>query len=156
MEAEPVEEPPSKRLRQLADRLERSLGEAAAIENDTSTVPGSLVRITPTRNDALGLVWIELRYGVVLETSGGPGGRWELSRSEEDIDFLEDIVESVIAGRVVEVFGPARSRVTVTLADGRTFSERGAVASEGCLPMPLWTKWGRKVHYAPYAVSHTR
>jgi hypothetical protein len=61
----------------------------------------------------------------------------------------------VIAGRVVEVIGPSRSRVTVTLADGRTDTTSGATELSGCLPMPFWTKWGRKVRYTPYTDDTT-
>lgn len=151
----PKDDLTSRRLGVLANRLEDSLGPAVTVERDDSTVPGCLVRVTPTRDDALGLVWMDLWGEVILETAGGPGGRWELSRSDEDLDLLEDIIESVVAGRVIEVFGPARSRVTVTLSGGRRLSERGARALEGCVPMPFWTKWGRKVRYSPYTEDLT-
>ncbi|MGB3053392.1 MAG: hypothetical protein WBB52_00955 [Acidimicrobiales bacterium] len=135
-------------LTALADELEHSLGDAVTI--DRWAVPGDGVTLTPTRNTALAVGWMDFGDEVYLETLGGPGGRWELRRSRQDIEWLESIVRSVIAGRVTEVFGPSRSQVTVTTEDGKRYSERGAVAGDGCIPLPFWTRWGQKVKYTPY------
>jgi hypothetical protein len=135
-------------LAALVDDLERSLGDAVTI--DRSDVPGDGVTLTPSRDTALAVGWMDFGDEVYLETLGGPGGRWELRRSTQDIELLESIVRSVVAGRVTEVFGPSRSKVTVTTADGMQYSERGSVAGEGCIPLPFWTRWGHKVEYTPY------
>jgi hypothetical protein len=135
-------------LAAFVDDLERSLGDAVTI--DRSDVPGDGVCLTPSRDAALAVGWMDFGDEIYLETLGGPGGRWELRRSPQDIEFLESIVRSVVEGRVTEVFGPSRSKVTVTLADGTRCWEQGADAGEGCLPMPFWTRWGRTVEYTPY------
>lgn len=67
------------------------------------------------------------------------------------MDFIEDIVRSVIAGRVAEVRVANRSRVTVTLANGTLAVETGADGLSGCLPIPFWPRWGKRIEYAAYA-----
>ncbi len=77
------------------------------------------------------------------------GRRWELGTTQQDLDMLEGIVRSVVAGRVEEVHAPGRSHVTVTLADGSRSSETGY---ESCLPLPLpfWRRWSRRTIYSAY------
>lgn len=145
--SEPLD-PAADALAALVDDLERSLGDGATIER--ADVPADGVTLTPSRDSALAVGWMDFGDEIYLETLGGPGGRWELSRSSQDIELLEAIVRSVVAGRVTEVFGPSRSKVTVTTADGKQYSERGSVAGEGCIPLPFWTRWGHKVEYTPY------
>jgi hypothetical protein len=83
--------------------------------------------------------------------AGHEGGWWELGRMDYDVDFIEDVVRSVIAGRAGETFAPRRSRVDVTLGDGTVVHETGR---DGCLsvlgPLVGWTRWGRQVRYLPY------
>ena len=111
---------------------------------------GTIVTIKPAEPTARDLSWMELRHGggVVLQV-GEQGGRWELDMPH-DLDFMADLIGSVIAGRVVEVFARGRSRVTVTLADGTTETETGYDGCAGCLPLPFWRHWSRTVRYAPY------
>lgn len=88
---------------------------------------------------------------IVLEAGAGAGGRWELTRTAEGMRVLQDLVESIIAGRVEETFGPnRRSSVCVTFAEGRTATSTGHV---GIWPAFGWRRRGRKVHYAPYVGS---
>ncbi len=90
-------------------------------------------------------------FGESLQIEAGHvGGRWELDRTMEDVDFIEQVVRAVAAGRVVEVFGPGRSRVEVTFPDGTQAVETGGVSPRGCLPSPGWVRRGRRVNYAPY------
>lgn len=148
----PREGATSKGLSQFADDLELSLGRSAVVERCNDLVLRG-VTVTPTRVDALAFGWVEFGDEIVLETMGGPGGRWELGSTDDDLALLTDVAQSVIAGRVVKVFGHRRSRVTVTLANGQKLVEQGAYPPGGCLPIPLWTKWGRKVRYAPYSAD---
>jgi hypothetical protein len=90
-------------------------------------------------------------FGESLQIEAGHvGGRWELDRTMEDVDFIEQVVRAVAAGRVVEVFGPGRSRVEVTFPDGTQAVETGGVSPRGCRPSPGWVRRGRRVNYAPY------
>lgn len=139
----------------FAARLERSLGGAVTVERRSPTDRSSLVTFTPTNCDALGLAWFEGVGQVTVWTAGGPGGRWELSASDEDLDLVEDIVQSVVEGRASEVVGPSRSRVTVTLSSGRELSASGAAGLSGFVPVPFWTRWGRKIRYRPYCEDLT-
>lgn len=77
--------------------------------------------------------------------------RWELSKRTADLEFIEALVEAATAGRVSEVFGPGRSRVTVHLADGTTEQTAQADFPTGCLPWPFWTRSKRRRRkYLPY------
>jgi hypothetical protein len=148
------------RLDLFVDELRTELGDAASIEVEDHEGWRS-VDLMPTRAGALPVSWEDffptrsadgLRDAGALqvESPGHPGGRWELNRDQDDLLFLMDYVRSVVAGRVVEVFGPDRSRVEVTLSDGTTVVETGGRAPVGCLPLPGWVRRGRRVQYAPY------
>jgi hypothetical protein len=91
--------------------------------------------VRPRRSDALAVTWLDVGEELQIQAGHG-GGPWELGRNPEDVDFLEDVARSVIAGRVVEVFGPNRSRVEVTLADGTQAVETGYNGLRACLPKP--------------------
>ncbi|MEU4391002.1 hypothetical protein [Kribbella sp. NPDC023855] len=145
----------STRLAVFLDELRGELGDAVSIEvEDRDGWRG--VDLSPKREDALGVYWTDFYLlgdgspGALQVEAGHQGGRWEFGRDEDDLLLLIDLVRSVVAGRVVEVFGPARSRVEVTLSDGTKQVEIGALAPVGCLPVPGWMRLGRRVHYAPY------
>ncbi len=137
------------RLKALSRAMRRSLGADATVEDDDAE-PWPSARLRPARKDALGVSWVDFGNEVVLSTDGGLGGQWELGRTDEDIDFLEDVVRSVVAGRVVEVHAGDRSRIEVTLSDGFLAVETGSVGLRGLLPKPGWRRWGRRIEYAPY------
>jgi hypothetical protein len=137
------------RLVRLADDLEAELGDCATVERLAHGEGLNGTRVTPPHLNALPLAWLD--FGDALQVEAGHnGGRWELGRDSDDLDFLEDVARSVVAGRVVEVFGPSRSRVEVTLSDGSLSTETGYSSPGGCLPLPGWTKLGRRIHYSPY------
>lgn len=148
--------PPSKRLERLADWLEVELGDAVEVVRSSSLLGLAEVRVVPGNGDSLGVWWFDGSDELIVETFGGAGGRWELGRTDRDVELVESIVRAVVDGRVSEVFGPGRSRVTVTLADGQLLSETGLSSIAGCLPLPFWTRWGRTVHYAPYSIDPRR
>jgi hypothetical protein len=152
---DPQDTDPSARLERFAARLERALGGAVSVERSSPTDRASMVTFTPANPGALGVAWFEGVGQVTVWTAGGTGGRWELSASDRDLDLVEDIVQSVVEGRVSEVVGPSRSRVTVTLSSGRELSASGAAGLSGCVPLPFWTKWGRKTRYGPYSEDLT-
>lgn len=139
---------PSERLVDFANELNSELAGVATVEPTDS--PGRGFSVKPSHPDALGVEWVDFGLEIVLYVEGGLGGRWELDSSNNDIDMLQAIVRSVVAGRVREVRAMRRSCVTVTLEDGTTLTETGAVAPEGCLPLPFWKRWGRRVEYSPY------
>jgi hypothetical protein len=137
------------RLDALADVIQRSNCGAVQVEREAYGW-GRSVRVTPPDGRSLGLWWLVSTDQLIVETAGTHGGRWELGLSARDLAFAEDVVRSVVAGRVREVRVSDRSRVSVTLADGSEAVETGG---EGCLsifPKPLWTRWGRHVQYLPY------
>ncbi len=104
------------------------------------------VWLEPRRTDALGIGWLQSDSDVLL--SAGSGGRWELEPTEQDIDLLEDLVRSVVAGRVTEAKDRRRSRVEVTLADGTVEPSTVYDGVGGLLPQRGWLAVRRR--YAPY------
>ncbi len=86
----------------------------------------------------------------IIVSAGEIGGRWELGADADDLAFLRDLVMSVVAGRVSEVFSCRRSRVTVVFPDGSADTETGYEGLAGCLPLPLWPSWSRRTQYLPY------
>lgn len=139
----------------VCQRLDRLAGDlAVAWPDDVEVHRGATldVELRPRRAATLPLCWFDDGESLQVETLGGPGGRWELDRTEADAVFLEDLVRSVVAGRVVEVFGGRdRSRVVITLSDGSTATETGyAAGPRSLVPRPGWRRRGKRVQYAPY------
>jgi hypothetical protein len=139
------------RLERLADRLEAEYGKHCLVER-TLTGGGGIrsVWVKPTNPDASPTGWFDFGGELQVYAGRGSGGRWELERTPANVDFIEQIVVSVVDGRASEVFGPSRSRVEVDLPDGSTAVETGATALVGCLPIPGWMRRGRRVRYQPY------
>ena len=106
------------------------------------------VHFAPRNVDALPMTWLLLgEHAVLLEAGAGPGGRWELPRTPDGVALLRQLVEGIVAGRVVETLGYKRSCVTVTMSDGTEVSETGYT---GWRPTPGWRRRGPTVKYAAY------
>ena len=109
--------------------------------------------VTPTNVRARPISLIAEQYFTV--TVGDNGGRWELSYSDDDIDLVRGIIDATVAGRVEERSALGRSRVTVTLGDGRTRHETGYFGCATLLvPQLGWTRWGKLTSYEPYNPDH--
>ena len=139
----------TRRLDDMAVRLAERLADAAVVERDG--VGGAEIR--PRRDGALGVYWVLFKDEMLLGTSSGLGGRWELGLEDVDLDFLEDVVTSVIAGRVVAVRVGDRSRVEVTLEDGTLEVDTGRRGLRSLLPKPFWQSWGNRITYLPYVAE---
>ncbi len=136
------------RLADLANRLAAIPGVDVDVEHGGEQgVRSTVVSVTPPRG-ACPLSWIDLGEQVVLQA--GAGGRWELTDALEELDFLEQVVAAVVAGRVSDVTGPAHAFVTVRLGDGTIEQSSVATAPVGCVPLPGWRRWGRRTDYHPY------
>ncbi|GAB3217094.1 hypothetical protein GCM10027586_10500 [Kineococcus gypseus] len=134
------------RLARLADHVEERFG--AAVEVGRSADDAS-VDFTP-RQGACPLHWTQFGDELILGI-GSRSCRWELGTGDDDLAFIEVVVEAVAAGRVFELFGPARWQVTVRLADGSRARTSSGMGLRGCLPVPGWTRRARRVDYLPYA-----
>ncbi len=77
-------------------------------------------------------------------------GRWEPGRTAQAMDVLEDVVRSVVAGRVSEVVAGDRSRGEVTLADGSVAAETVSTGLRSLLPKPFGRRWVQRIEYSPY------
>lgn len=131
----------------------RSVAGASALVEEYTIDSGRMlaVEIQPERPDARAISLVAHQW--LMLSAGHHGGRWELDwDSEPDMQLAHDLIASIISGRVEERFGPSRSIVTVTLANGSKYSETGY--DGGCLsplsPQPGWKRHGRHIQYAPY------
>lgn len=130
--------------------LEEDLSKVAKVHREELGAGISAVCIDPRNPDALPMTWTMLGdVEVILEAGAGAGGRWELTYGPSDLHLLRQVVESIVAGRVEETFGPGRrSSVSVTMADGHTSTSTGQI---GIWPPAWgWKRRGRTVRYAPY------
>ena len=135
-----------RRLAAFTELLRATLGSDATISTaDVGTFVA--VSVEPRRTDALEVGWLQSDDQVVL--SAGSGGRWELEPTAQDVQYLEDIVRAVVAGRVTEVRGRHRSRVEVTLADGMVDVSTVYDGFPVLLPHRGWSRLTPRV-YAPY------
>lgn len=134
--------------RPLAHRLAAELDGVAVTEIGRAD-SGLTVRVTPHRAGARSIEWIDFTDEIIVQV-GEIGGRWELEADAEDLAFLDDLVTSVVAGRVWEVFAYRRSRVTVRLRDGSAVTETGYDGLGACLPLPWWPRWSRRTRYSSY------
>ncbi len=142
------------RLQALVSEMQARFGNAVTVRRvggHPDDADGLDVEMTPSTEGALALSWFDTGEYLQVKTGGGPAGRWEMERTDEDAAYLEDIVRSVVAGRVVEVLGSAnRSHITVTLSDGTEEVATGYAVGPGCLPRPGWKRKGRRVQYQPW------
>jgi hypothetical protein len=133
--------------RALGD-LEIWVASFADVHREVHAAKVTGVHFYPRRSDALPMTWLLLGDDeVILEAGKGGGGRWELPRTPDGVALLRQLVEGIVAGRVVETFGPRRSCVTVTLADGTQAAETGYI---GWRPVPGWKRRGPTVQYTAY------
>lgn len=144
--------PVSGALTALEVRLREDLAGAATVDRGEIAGGLSTWRVQPVNPRSLPVQWIAMVDELLLFAGGrGRGGDWQLDATPEDVDFIEAVVRAVAAGRVTETSAFARSRVDVTLDDGRVVGETGY---EGCLsgllPLPGWKQWGTATRYEPY------
>jgi hypothetical protein len=137
-------------LSELAERIACAFP-LAAVEEQRNV---GITSVTPPPG-ACPLSWLdwgdEISFGV-----GTGAGAWELSPTAEDLRFMQDVIDAVVVGNVSEVFARGRSQVTVRLKSGSPAVTTASVAPLGCLPMPFWTRRGRRVHYLGYAEDANR
>lgn len=75
-------------------------------------------------------------------------GRWELPRNLDAVKRIEDTVDAVVAGRVVQLFRWGRSSTVVTFSDGQ--SETSTWYRGLPIPLPGWRRFARRVNYLPW------
>lgn len=141
-----VPEEPQDEIAAVLAGLEAELASIADVERKTLS-PGMVrVEVSPRNPGALPITWTFVGDEIIVE-AGRHGGRWEFGRTQSDVGFMTSLVQSVVAGRVRETFGPKRSRVEVTLEDGTTVMETGYVS---VVPRPGWRRRGQTVVYESY------
>jgi hypothetical protein len=108
------------------------------------------VDLLPRSKTAAQASWLEMGDAQIILGVGQRGGRWELGTDEDDLKFLESIIDAVLEGAVVETLAPGRARLVLTLASGERQKTSWAEAPGGCLPLPGWRFWGRTIRYSRY------
>lgn len=145
-EGDPVES----RLEQLRDRVAAKVQGRGEVQVRQAGQGWLQVDLVPRSERAAPAGWLELGETEVILGVAQRGGRWELGTSEDDLLFVENVIDAVIAGAVVQTLAPGRARVVVTLADGQRHKTSVVDAPKGCLPLPGWRFWGRTIRYGPY------
>jgi hypothetical protein len=138
------------RLTDLANQIADELGNHVTVSRDSDGPFLEATRFVPTNPAALPVTWVD--FGNQLDVWAGHNGGWweDVGRDHEAVDFVEDLTRAVIAGRVVEAYGPQRSRVEVTLRDGTVRHETGYEGLRGLIPVPGWRRRAKRVQYEPY------
>jgi hypothetical protein len=110
-----------------------------------------VLKLTPSNPNALP-IQIEIDHEFPRFTAGHNGGIWELHDDNFTTDLLQAMTLAVVYGHAEEVFGPRRSTVTLTLADGTTKTDTGIYGLLNMVtPRPGWRRRGRRVTYRSYA-----
>jgi hypothetical protein len=137
---------------QAVDSLEQYVRELAGVtaSYERTSYSGGLstLSVTPLNDKArplnvVGQQWLQVE-------AGDHGGCWELDYTDEGIERARELIEAVIAGRVVELMSLARSEVRATLASGEQVRETGYGTGLGWLPLLGWRNRARVVAYEPY------
>lgn len=143
-------DPVNSRLEDLRDRVRAKLQGRGEVQVRQAGEGWLQVDLVPHSEKAAPAGWLELSDAELILGVGQRGGRWELGTSEDDLRFVESIIDAVMAGTVVETLAPGRARVVVTLADGHRHKTSVAGTPKGCSPLPGWRFWGRTIRYDPY------
>jgi ribosomal protein S1 len=76
------------------------------------------------------------------------GGRWEATRSAENLVLIESLVRAVIEGHVSETIRPGGARVTITTSDGKL--HKSAIQSSTMVFFAERKSWYRRHDFAPF------
>lgn len=143
----------------LESRLRSDMADFASVERgEFLDGKGTSWKLRPVNPQSVPVQWLTFGDEIVIQAGQlNRGGRWELERKLEDVEFIEAVVRAAIAGRIVETSALARSCVEVTLENGQVIRETGY---EGCLwglvPLPGWRRWGQVIHFEPYDSPSSR
>jgi hypothetical protein len=134
-------------LNRFVQSLRIRLGDAAKIESEQLTQQIRRTNIVPVVGTACSVSIVEMgKVELIVKVAGG---RWELGRSNDTLDFFKRIVESSIKGDVTEIFGLERVETRVAFPEGTSVKTTTRTLG-GIFPTPGWRHWGRKVKYEPY------
>lgn len=134
----------------LADEVLDRFGSSVTVRSEEVTDRISTTSIEPARPGALSVSWVLMGDQEIVLNAGRVGGHWEVLQEPQNLTFVRDLIFSVAAGRVMEIFGPGRSQVEVTLADAAVVTSTGYQGAVGSLPAPGWRRRGRRVTYQPW------
>ena len=138
-------------MRQLLANVKARFGSAVDAEQEED----EWWTVQPLRPGSVGVTWhVGGDFNVDLQvlTESGLGGHWEFRNLDDASDWtlIEDLVWSIAAGRVEELFGPWRTTLQVTLSDGTVMEETGSGLA-GLVPAPGWRSRGRRKQYLPWS-----
>jgi hypothetical protein len=133
-------------LRDLAEHYARALDRTARV--DQVYGQGISIRLRPTHPGAVEVGWSDV--GGEIEVVVGAHSWRRVGRRPLDVEVIRVLCDAVTAGHGHETAAPGRVLVTLTPPDGpaiRLFSRTGWA---GLVPLPGWTRWGRRTPYAAY------
>jgi hypothetical protein len=133
-------------LRGLAEHYGRTLDRTARV--DQVYGQGIRIRLRPTRPGAVEVGWSDV--GGTIEVVVGEHAWRRVGRRPLDVELVRAICEAAIAGHGYEVAAPGRALVALNPADGPPIRLIARTGWAGLVPLPAWTRWGRRTPYAAY------
>jgi hypothetical protein len=143
----PTDDEVATRLATLVARMQGCYGDSAVTREPLERIAGVRTRISPPNAASCHVTWIEMSDSELILTVAVMG-RWELPRNLDGVKQIEDTVEAVAAGRVVQLFRWGRDSTVVTFSDGH--SEISTWYRGLPIPLPGWQRFARRVNYLPW------
>jgi hypothetical protein len=133
-------------LQELAEHYARRLGPAAIVDHVYGQ--GIRVRLRPTHPDAVEVGWSDVggELGIAVSEHG-----WRrVARRPLDVELIRVLCDAAVAGHGYQVTAPGRVAVTLTPTDGPAIRLIARTGWVGLVPLPAWTRLGRRTPYAAY------
>lgn len=143
----PVDDEVARRLTGLVATLRNRYGDSVVTKDSIDSLGLETTRLVPPVVGSCHASWIEIDSSQLILVVGVVG-RWEMSRDQIAVKRIEDIIDAVIRGRVVRLFGFGRTTVIASLDDGRT--EASTKYDWLPIPLPGWQRIARRLNYTPY------
>jgi hypothetical protein len=115
----PTNDDVATRLEALVARMRDRYGDDVVTRRPLEEVAGVSTRLGPLGTGTCPVTWIEMSDSELILTVAVIG-RWELPRNLDAVKQIEDTVDAVAAGRVVQRHRWGRHSTVVTFSDGRS------------------------------------
>ena len=89
--------------------------------------------------------------GGEIEVVVGDHGWRRIGREPLDPELLRVVCDAVVGGDGHQVCAPGRALLTLTPSGRPAIRLTVRTGWTGLVPLPFWTRWGRRTQYAPYS-----
>jgi hypothetical protein len=130
----------AQQMRDIVLRFRESVSGFAAVDEEQPTPRLLSLRAHPFNPQAARVSLIVSERGVLVEI--GDGGRFELGIEARDREFLEQLLEATLQGRVSEDVTARRVAFRASLADGRDAASVAHRFTLGRRGLRQYEPWG--------------